>query len=209
MKSSHGRHFAFVVVCTVFSSKAAVRYVNVNSTNATLPFTTWSTAAMTIQDAIDAADPGDEILVTNGVYQTGGRSINRVAVDKPLVVRSVNGPQFSVIEGRQVPAIRCVYLTNGASLLGFTLTNGATPSLYDVSQRVASGGAVWCESKDAVVANCVMVANSARQQGGGAYQGTLYSCTIVNNQVTDLLRCFNFWIDDVGDAEEYLLIGFH
>src|SRR5262245_14882601 len=88
------------------SVPAAVHYVDVNSTNATPPYTNWATAATNIQDAVDAAVPGDEIVVTNGIYATGGREIvpfepNRVAVDKPLTLRSVNGAEFTIINGGQ------------------------------------------------------------------------------------------------------------
>jgi hypothetical protein len=121
--------FLFLAPAGVF---ATVRYVDGSSVSPTLPYTNWATAATIIQLAVDAAVAGDEIVVTNGVYATGGRAVgtnvlaNRVAVDKPLTVRSVNGPQFTVIQGRQVPgttngdgAIRCVYLADGASLSGF------------------------------------------------------------------------------------------
>ena len=52
-----------------------IRYVDAGSTNATQPYTNWFTAATTIQDAVDAALAGDEIVVTNGLYATGGRAV--------------------------------------------------------------------------------------------------------------------------------------
>ena len=175
----------------------ATRYVDVNSTNPTPPYTNWFTAATNIQDAVDVALAGDEIVVTNGTYATGGRAVgtnllvNRVAVDKPLTVRSVNGPQVTIIRGYQVPgttngdgAIRCVYLTNGASLSGFTLINGATRAASAASgwpYEESSGGGVWCESTSASVSNCVVAGNSASDYGGGAYGGTLDNCTLTGN----------------------------
>ncbi len=47
------------------SALAAAHYVDVNSTNATLPYVSWTTAASNIQDAVDAAVAGDEIVNTN------------------------------------------------------------------------------------------------------------------------------------------------
>ena len=166
------------VFATAASALADVHYVDVNSTNATPPYTNWSTAATNIQDAVDAAVAGDEIVVTNGIYATGGRNFNRVDVGKPLNLRSVNGPQFTTIAGAN-GFFRCVYLTNNATLSGFTLTNGVSLD--------AIGGGVWCAASNAVVSDCVISGNQAlayyywEAYGGGAYGGTLNNCTLVGN----------------------------
>lgn len=184
---------AGVLLCICFHVSASTRYVDLNSASPTAPYVSWATAATTIQDAIDVASAGDEILVTNGIYLGGGRVVhgaltNRVVVDKPLTLRSVNGPQFTIIQGWQVPgttngngAIRCVYLADGASLSGFTLTNGATRmGSFGPPAEEGGGGGVWCESTNAVVSNCLIIGNSA-WSGGGSYSGTLVRCEIRSN----------------------------
>jgi parallel beta-helix repeat protein len=172
--------------------RGAVHYVDVGSATPAPPYTSWATAATRIQDAVDVAVSGDEVLVTNGVYTSGGVAIsglmtNRVAVTNALYVHSVNGPQATVIQGRQLPgtilgdgAIRCAYLASNAILAGFTLTNGATRAAGDYTTEV-SGGGVWCADYSVVVSNCVLTGNIAAGDGGGAYLGNLSGCTLAGN----------------------------
>jgi hypothetical protein len=163
-----------------------------DSPNPTTPFTNWATAAHSIQDAVDAATAGDEIVVTNGVYATGGRAVhglmtNRVAVDKAVTVRSVNGPEVTVIQGYQVPgttkgdgAIRCAYLAGGAVLSGFTLTNGATRSSGDQFTERSGGGVLGGGLED-----CILTGNSAAWHGGGAYHCGLDRCILTGNSAAE------------------------
>ena len=71
---------AGLLLASAGSTLAAVHYVEANSPSATPPCTSWATAATNIQDAVDAASWGDEIVVTNGLYADGGHRSARPAL---------------------------------------------------------------------------------------------------------------------------------
>ncbi|HTR42039.1 MAG TPA: immunoglobulin domain-containing protein, partial [Pseudomonadales bacterium] len=153
----------------------SIRYVNVSNTTPMSPYLSWSNAATQIEDAVNAALTGDQVVVTDGVYQTGSdvstdSASNRVLVTIPINLQSVNGPAVTVIDGGSIA--RCVYLTNGATLVGFTLTNGYSP---------VNGGGVYCISTNSFISNCLVINNMASSSGGGAYLGNLNNCEMVGN----------------------------
>jgi hypothetical protein len=173
--------FTSLVLFFVFNARAAVRYVDLNSTNAAPPFTDWTTAATNIQDAVDAAVSGDVVLVTNGVYATGGRVdySTRLLVTNAVTVQSMNGLAVTVLDGAHT--VRCAYLSDGAVLAGFTIRNGFAGAGF--------GGGVYCATTNqlvssALVANCLMVSNSA-SSAGGVGRGIVSNCVISYNQAGD------------------------
>ena len=161
-----------------------VYYADLNSSSPTFPYTNWTTAAHTIQQAIAAGTTtGRLVLVTDGVYQTWGVIVygsmyNNLALTNPVVVQSVNGPGATTIQPYQG---RCAYVGKNAILSGFTLTGGITLLSGDIYKE-QSGGGVWCEP-GGVVSNCFIAGSLANLNGGGAYQGTFYNCIFTNNTV--------------------------
>lgn len=206
-------------VVTSAVAQVVIHAVNAAGINPVIPFSTWGSAATNIQDAINAAAAGDIVLVTNGVYSAGGMVMasnltNRVALNKAVTVVSANGYQSTIIQGAWDPiatngpgAVRCAWVGDGAMLIGFTLQNGATRATGDgglLGGPLQSGGGIWCNSTNGVVANCLLTNNAAfygggmaygtlnnslvignsAQFGGGVLYSTLNNCTVVNNYVS-------------------------
>jgi hypothetical protein len=193
MKSSRLLIMAFVCLKMCSIGMAATNYYVATNGPGPAPYTNWATAASNIQAAIDVTLAGDTVYVSNGVYNTGGVTnypstgtlTNRVAIWKNITVRSANNdPVHTIIMGATDPgtgsngpaAVRCVYITAGAWLIGFTLTNGATLASGVADDKY--GGGVYGGS----ISNCIITGNSASSVGGGTFGGsTRYNCTIVGN----------------------------
>lgn len=180
-----------------------VRYVAPSGSH-TFPYTNWLSAATNIQDAIDASPTGTLVLVSNGVYATGGRTVtgglltNRVVIDRAIRVESVNGPAVTTITG-QGPvgdsAVRCVWMAPGARLSGFTLTNGATRSVVYSNYVDGYGGCLRAEGASTLVSNCVLTAGASMHPGSGAAGGNLILCDLIGNTKggaysSTLTRCY-------------------
>jgi hypothetical protein len=204
-------------VVTSGVAQLVIHCVDAAGTNPAAPYSTWATAATNIQDAITASFAGDIVLVTNGLYATGGKSMdgvltNRVSVDKAIRVQSVNGPWVTAIQGAWDPvstngpaAVRCAWLTNGAVLNGFTLQNGATLNSGD-DLALQSGGGVWCASTNAIVCNCLLSNNFASYGGGGIGFGTLNNSLVVENEASYGGGAYNATLNNCSVVDNYTTI---
>lgn len=180
------------------ASLPKIHYVDASRPDDSGAATNWATAKQTIQAAVDVATDEDTVLVTNGVYSAGGmvapaysytevdKLTNRVCLSKAIAVRSVNGAAVTAIQGASdngtlgPAAVRCVY-SLGAVLEGFTLTGGYT--LPDGGFFNSSGGGAFLIT-NAVLNNCVLSGNSARNGGGVFFLGgggTLNNCLLNSN----------------------------
>jgi len=143
-------------------------YVDAASASPAPPYASWETAATAIQDALALAEDHDTVLVRDGTYASGGAAapgaarLNRVCATNLVTIRSLNGPDRTVIRGDA--NARCAYLSGGARLEGFTLQEGATAAVGDPAD--AAGGGVCAAS--GTVARCIVRGNTAAT-GGGLY----------------------------------------
>lgn len=106
-----------------------------------------------LQSAIDAAVPGDEIIVAPGEYP------GNVRIGKAVTVRSLNGASSTKVVGSgNGPAVMIESASgSGGALVGFTVSGGAGQN----------GGGLFL-SGDVAVIDCTVTRNTA-QNGGGAF----------------------------------------
>ncbi len=110
----------------------------------------------TIQAAINAAIPGDEIIVAPGTYF---ETINFLG--KAITLRSSDGPQVTIINGSGAGSVvQCVNGEGpGTVLEGLTITGG----------NANEGGGMLNIGTSPTVRNCIFENNTATDRGGGMY----------------------------------------
>jgi hypothetical protein len=144
------------------------------------PYTNWATAAQSIQEAVNAAAPGDTVLLSNGLYTLG----SQVIIGNPITVTTLQGREHTLIDAN---AHRAFYVAGVPAVIdGVTVTNGDS-----YTESINRGGAFWLDgqgtvinsafvrcrgylggaayiSGDCLISNCVFTGNTGSISGGGA-----------------------------------------
>jgi hypothetical protein len=128
----------------------------------------------TIQDAIDAANHGETVIIPDGIYMgPGNRDIDFKG--KAITLQSENGPANCIIDcrGTATHPRRGFYFHSGEDassvVEGFTIMNG----------YAQFGGGILCEDSSPKITNCVFQQNTAEWYGGA--MENYYSSPVVSN----------------------------
>ena len=174
----------------------------------------------TIQEAIDDCNNGDTVLVASGIYKGPG-NYNIALDDRSITVRGESaytcvidcnnlGCGFS-FDGEQ---------DTNSTIDGFTIINGNkkyggaiygygrpnvmpsySPSTLTISNCIingnnatsnGSGGGIWVRYGTYIIDHCVIVNNTADEEGGGIY------CTSADLMITDSLIIRNSSVSERG-----------
>jgi len=170
-----------VVMLPVRVSTGNTLYVDAHNPTPPVPynnFTDWSRAATNIQDAVSTALAGDTILVRKGCYKAAAGFTNVIDLNKPLILRAVDGRDGTLIDGAGTNrGVHIAYTPPSSTFVldGFTISNcfadgGAGAYHYDATNR-------------AHYLNCLFVDNVAGYGAGISSSGAHGAVIIVTNSV--------------------------
>ena len=200
---------ACLSACIAFG---ATRYVATNGNNIP-PYTNWADAAANIHSAVNFAQDGDTVLVSNGVYNI---SSTIATTNLTITIQSLAGYNATIINAQK--SCRAFYIRNNSELIGFTVSNAHLTTEEDepgAGIAVANGKVKHCLitccdakygaglflSENAEADNCIIINNSATHAGAGAIvseNGMIKNSAISYNEVTDLGHSTNLYYGGGG-----------
>ena len=160
-----------------------------------------------IQEGMDAAVDGDEVVILAGLYRGAGNHDLDFG-GKAITVRSESGPEVTIVDStidpeawpRPTPHDGFIFESGEGSdsvLRGLTLTDSwllragggiiirsSSPTIEDctISSHIVrehGGGGIFCFNASPMIRNCTIEDNFSGQDGGGIYCGGTGSPTIV------------------------------
>ena len=181
------------------AARADTHYVDLHSATPAPPYTSWGTAATSVQNAVDVAVGGDVVLVADGLY-----TLSQILdIAKPITIESVSGAEHTTLSGDDTR--RILLMTDaGAVVEGFTITGGFGIDanyvlgtlkkciIRDCHCENVNGpyGAVYLGSQGRLE-NCLIYGNTGRnlqprtnsRGSAGVFSsgGTVVNCTITDN----------------------------
>lgn len=165
----------------------------------------------TLAAVMAVVSAGDTVHAASGTYNEGemtntfhaisARSAtsfqgSRVVIPSGVTLVSENGPANTIIEGRWATGatalgagcagasgLRCVYMGNGAKLIGFTLSKGVGNGLGSVADDNCGGGVLApppdSGSGTAYISNCIFE-NCVARSGAAVIGGVVDHCVMRN-----------------------------
>ena len=148
----------------------------------------------TIQQAVDAALPGDIIIVRDGTY------VDKITVFTPnLTIKSENGPNTCIIQAINIwSAVFNIY-ANYTTISGFTIRKGSMGILLEASHNVTVEGSIIRNNKGKGIRisnayNATIRDNLVANNSGDGIYISASNATVRNNLVVNNSR--GIWIDE-------------
>jgi hypothetical protein len=174
-----------VAICCACASGTTI-YVDAGALGPTHDGTSWGKAYKYLQDALNVATSGDEILVAQGTYKPDEDTANPTGTgDKTATFQLISGVAIyggigggeSILSGdigtagdssdNSYHVVSSSWIDVTAVLDGFTITGGKTQGGGGLPEDYGGGMCNWHSSP--TVTSCTFTKNSAEWGGGGMY----------------------------------------